>query len=1026
MDIHRCRFVPYPPHPLNALAFSHVSDPKRKTPSDLRLAVGRNNGDIEIWNPLNGKWTQETILKGASNTVIEQIAWTQDIISPTERGPLRLFSTGGSTLVIEWNLETGVPKRQVEGHFGDIWCFAAQPQQVSPGNNDSVVNSSQLLAAGCINGSIILFTTEDDDLRYIQALPAPATKKTRVLTLTWRDRHTIVAGYEDSTIRVIDVPNRTIVRQMSLGKPVDASDNVVWTVKCLPDGTIVSGDSSGELKIWDPQNYSLLQRLQSHDADILAIATNVAGDMMFSLGVDRRTVTYKPINMSASKKTASWAAISHRRYHGHDVKCAATFESTDMSVLVSGGMDATPIITPMKRSQSEKHLTLSHLPQKSQISSSTRSRLFISWWDNVIAVYHISRRPNPSQNVFSSEGLEADEPAYEPLTRVVLKGNQSIQDTQISSDGQLMIAITSDQVKLFQLRRTTVLGKQAIRTRQIELPSSIARLGGRLAGFTPDGKWLYVVRNDNAIVLAKISLPPNSKEPPTIHPKNTKLYRVSRSQSQTALGEYQTTVTQVSFSSDSRILAVGDLSGAINTWILEGHEDVDFVETSPHRSNSPAESSPDASSDEDDEDEDIAPVVHGQRWIRNPSGSSLPKLDSAILVLTFRPSVTVPPSQSTNTNLGLHATRLNPHPVSQELPTNDAKLIALTATHQLTEFDVMSSRLSDWTRRNPSRYLPYSFTRLKARVTGSFWDVTDRVNRGERLWLYSHNYLCMFDMSRDLARNGSPQPPRITNTKNDNRTTLGKYQVLEPTGNGGQQPSPADKSKSPKRRQHESEDMAVQVLPGGNKKRRHFRAPPHKSSGAGGPIAAGERPSGLGSNVVKFQNDSADEEMYDMDAALNDGSDRDDVDRDDDDDDDDKHDDVLAIMRRDEIQGGFPDSVHANNRVALRGNDDDDNKNDDDDNDEDGRDSKRSVRRLRHYMTTAYNSILGIAVIGPDDTDLDIAADSSSEHPSGAVSVQNGSGSSSSSNGLEIVIVERPMFDVDQVPRFDSLQNWDT
>ena len=999
MDIHRCRFVPYPPQPVNALAFSHISDPEHKSPSDLRLAVGRNNGDVEIWNPLQGNWTQEIILKGTPNTAIEQIAWTQDVISPTDSGPLRLFSTGGSTSVVEWNLETGVPKRQVEGNFGDIWCFAAQPQQKPSSNIDGAV-PSQLLAAGCNNGSIVLFTTEDDDLRYIQALPPPPTKKPRVLTLTWRDRNTIVAGYDDSMIRVIDVPTRTIIRHMSLGKPVDGNDTIVWTVKCLPNGTIISGDSSGELKIWDAQNYSLLQRLKSHDADILAISTNYAGDMIFSLGVDRRTVTYKPVDTNSSKKITSWAAISHRRYHVHDIKCAAAFESTDMSVLVSGGMDATTIVTPIKRSQSEKHLTLSHLPQKPHVSSSTRSRLFISWWDNVIAVYHISRRPSPEQNFFGPEGFEAQDSTYEPLTKVVLKGNQPIQDAQIANDGQLMIAVTSDQVKLFQLRRTTVLGKPVVRTRQIELSSSLTRLGGRLGGFTPDGKWLYVVRNDNAIVLAKILLPPDSREPPTAHLKSTKLYRPSRPKSRSALGDYRQTVTQVSFSSDSRILAVGDLSGAINTWILEGHEDANFVETIPNQSDKSSDASSDTSSDEDDEDEDIAPVVHGQKWIRNPSGSSLPQLDSAILVLTFRPSLHGSPTQSINTNLGLHATRHNPHPVSQEFPKTDAKLVALTANHRLTEFDVMSSRLSDWTRRNPSQYLPSSFTRLKARVMGSFWDVTDRIHRGERLWLYSHNYLCMFDMSRDLARNQVPQTPRIPSAKDGNKTTLGKYQVLDPTVNGGQQ-SPS-KNKGRNKRESQSEDLVVQTIVG-NKKGRYAR-PSHKSSGAGDRIITAERPSGFGNNIVKFQNNSDDEEMFDIDIAMGDA----DNSSDDADMGDDENNDVLAIMRRDDTEASPATNTKTHTALSNREDDEDHN-------------PKRSIKRPHHYLTTEYNSILGVAVIGPENSDSAMVADPSSGHPPNSDSESN-----NSNNGLEIVIVERPMFDVEQVPRFDSMQNWDT
>ncbi|KAK5050780.1 hypothetical protein LTR84_003339 [Exophiala bonariae] len=996
MDIHRCRFVPYPPQPINYLAFSHPSDPKQKSPSDLRLAVGRNNGDIEIWNPLHGNWTQDIILKDAPNSAIEQIAWTQDVISPTESGPLRLFSTGGSTSVVEWNLETGVPKRKVEGNLGDIWCFAAQPQQQPYSPNENAA-SSQLLAAGCNNGSIVLFTTEDDDLRYIQALPPPPTKKPRVLTITWRDRNTIVAGYDDSMIRVIDVPTRTITRHMSLGKPVDGNDTIVWTVKCLPNGTIISGDSSGELKIWDPQNYSLLQRLRSHDADILAVTTNFAGDMIFSLGVDRRTVTYKPVETNSSKRITSWAAISHRRYHRHDIKCATAFERTDMSVLVSGGMDATPIVTPIKRSQSEKHLTLSHLPQKPQISASTRSRLFISWWDNVIAVYHISRRRTPEQNFFDSEQFEAEDSSYEPLTKVVLKGNHAIQDAQIANNGQLIIVITNDQVKLFQLRKTTVTGKPAIRTRQIELPSFITRLGGRLGGFTPDGKWLYIVRNDNAIVLLKILLSSDPRQPPTAHLKSTKLYRPSQPQPSTALGDHHRIITQVSFSSDSRILAVGDLSGAINTWILEGHEDVDFVETISNRSDKSSGASSDASSDEEEEDDDdIAPVVHGQKWIRNPSGPSLPQLDSAILMLTFRPSLPGSPSQSTSTNLGLHATRRNPHPVSQEFPTTDVKLVALTANHQLTEFEVMSNRLSDWTRRNPSRYLPSSFTRLKDRVMGSFWDVTDRRNRGERLWLYSHNYLFMFDMSRDLPRviyhgNETHKTPRTANSKDGNKTTLGKYQVLDPIANGVQQ-SPS-KTRSEKRSQSQSEDKAVQSTVGVKKRRRS--RPFHKSSGAGDPIITAERPGGFGSNVVKFQNNSDDEETFDIDTAMDEADNNtDDVDMG-----DYEENDALVIMRRGEIEAGH-DTNGADNESSN---------------------PKPSIRRPHHYLTTEYTSILGIAVIGPDNSESMTTTDPSPEHPTNGLTT-----SQNNNNGLELVIVERPMYDVEQVPRFDSTQNWDT
>src|SRR5271156_796935 len=259
MDIHRCRFVPYPPQSINALAFSHTSDISTKAPSSLRLALGRSSGDIEIWNPQNGSWFQETTLRGGKDRSIEGLVWTQDRFFEDEDaqevrdGPLRLFSIGDSPVITEWDLATCAPIRHANGHFGDIWCVAAQPRPSFAKNaitKDGSTSQSQLLATGCGDGSIVIFSTEDQDLRFLQSLPRPATKKRKVLSITWRDRNTIVAGYDDSSIRVYDIRSKTTIRTMTLGKSAEGSESYVWSVKCLDDGTILSGDSSGELKIW--------------------------------------------------------------------------------------------------------------------------------------------------------------------------------------------------------------------------------------------------------------------------------------------------------------------------------------------------------------------------------------------------------------------------------------------------------------------------------------------------------------------------------------------------------------------------------------------------------------------------------------------------------------------------------------------------------------------------------------------------------------------------------------------------------
>lgn len=354
MDIHRCRFVPFNPQAINALAFSHPpsADLAGRGVPTLRLAVGRANGDVEIWNPMRGAWFQETVLRGGKDRSIEGLTWTLD---PPEDGPdgnkmpgrLRLFSIGYSTAVTEWDIEQGRPLRHSSGNYGEIWCLAAQPRwQATQRGKDGKLQppaegeyTGQHLAAGCADGSIVILSTADGDLKFLR-LMRPSTKRARVLSVTFQNRNTIVAGYADSSIRLFDIRNGQLLRTISLGKgPAGGpKEMLVWTVKCLPDGTIISGDSAGEIRFWDGKNYSLIQRVQGHLADTLDVAVSANGDTVVSGGADQRTIVYRKKEGEKGDKKARWAEVMHRRYHTHDVKTFAVYETKDISFVVSGGM----------------------------------------------------------------------------------------------------------------------------------------------------------------------------------------------------------------------------------------------------------------------------------------------------------------------------------------------------------------------------------------------------------------------------------------------------------------------------------------------------------------------------------------------------------------------------------------------------------------------------------------------------------------------------------------------------------------
>ena len=344
--------MPYPAAAINALAFSHtpcLADSGRG-PATLRLAIGRANGDIEIWNPSKGSWFQESILRGGRNRSIEGLVWTQDDDSDgaVVQGSLRLFSIGYSAVITEWDLALGKPKRHSGGNYGEIWCLAAQPRPSLSGADGlvqeppskEIQTEAQKIVVGCADGTLVIHTTMDDDLQFFRTLARPSGKKSRVLCVTFLSREIVVAGYADSTIRVFDVRNGLQIRSMSLGAgPVGApAETLVWSVKGLVDGTIVSGDSTGEIKIWDGKTFTLVQRIKSHLADVLTVTASADGETIASGGMDRRSIVYRRVGTSNKRR---WAEICHQRLHSHDVKVMACFETKHLSVLASGGKDSS-------------------------------------------------------------------------------------------------------------------------------------------------------------------------------------------------------------------------------------------------------------------------------------------------------------------------------------------------------------------------------------------------------------------------------------------------------------------------------------------------------------------------------------------------------------------------------------------------------------------------------------------------------------------------------------------------------------
>ena len=731
MDIHRCRFVQYPYNAINAVAFSHPNALNSRS-EQVRLAIGRANGNIEIWNPLQGIWLQESTLYGGADRSVEGLTWTQDPEDAAEEsdgahGKTRLFSIGSSNAVTEWDLQQGLPLRQSTGTYSGIWCLAAQPRKNLSHTRDQdnvsgrTEDYHQHLAVGCEDGSIILLSTADDDLTFEKHVTHSSERKARVLSITWKNSDTIAAGFANSSIKIFKIKSGkqdSLIQSISLGGGPQGGpkERLVWAIHALPDGTIVSGDSLGECHWFDRENYGQIQKIKAHEGDILCIASSADGKTVYSGGIDRRTVIFRS-NSTSKTGHQSWAKYAHTRIHRDDVKAMASLENQDLRVVVSGGPDAMPTIMAADPESNENHRRLSFVPQAPPVDSA--GRLVVSWWDREVRIWRVRSRPGKNP-VFN--GLHSNN--YTLVKCVALRGEENVTSASISPNGTLLAIATMAELKIFLLGSKDD-SQHELHVSKMLIPEEIAKYGARMTKFSPDNKWLLCVNISNELLLYQLAATDSSsysrESQHTISKlKRTRGHRANVEHPSDSWNLYKQRISLATFSNDCRLLAVSDLSGKIDVWMLgnaKGQAEDHSEDSSGMSSSSIDESS--SGSDRDDGKRHCKKTL-GLQWRRVSGKYPLPRLQSAAIVLSF-------------------------------CPDNDNSLFILTATHEVYEFLAKSGEFTPWSRRNPSILLPTSFKAHRDRAIGAVWDCSEnRSNARKRIWLYSSTWLFMINMNQDL------------------------------------------------------------------------------------------------------------------------------------------------------------------------------------------------------------------------------------------------------------------------------------
>jgi U3 small nucleolar RNA-associated protein 4 len=211
-----------------------------------------------------------------------------------------------------------------------------------------------ILAAACEDGSVRLFDTSDDSMRYMRALP---TQPQRACSVAFHaEGLELVAGYGDGCIRRW----HTRTGQAAYRLTVEAQDNrmvgstpVVWAILVLQDWTIVyvallccccpsssfaprafapicflgidlfvwrcrSGDSLGKTRFWDGRHGTLLHSFDQHTADVLCLAKNKMENKVWSAGIDAKVSLFQLVQ-EADAEGRRWLHTHSQRAHTHDM-----------------------------------------------------------------------------------------------------------------------------------------------------------------------------------------------------------------------------------------------------------------------------------------------------------------------------------------------------------------------------------------------------------------------------------------------------------------------------------------------------------------------------------------------------------------------------------------------------------------------------------------------------------------------------------------------------------------------------------
>jgi len=494
MEVHRCRFVDYTPGMITALAFSHRSNETEVSPKQLRLAVGRSDGSIEIWNPRNSKnkWLLESTILGGSGRSIEGLLWasvepevgenkgnrSEENLGPElqsrsrDGGVARLFSIGGSTYLTEWDIRKGLPIQNHDCNSGIVWS--------------SAINESQTrIAVGCDNGSVVIVDISGGpgSIEYEGVLQR---QQSRVMSICWVGDDTVIGGCADGRIRVWSYKGDTkgrLIQTLRVDKSKRES-TLIWSLLALPRRQqFVSGDSTGCVKIWDLKHMALQQSFNVHEADVLCLSSDSKEEHFFSGGVDRKIFNFTLTK--SGHNSVKWVNTTNRLLHGNDIRAMCSYQSSNQDILASGGVERVVLVASMEHFQTVTPLRITTDSIERRVIVNEAKRLIVMWQGQQVKIWK----------------LDEEEKSKRLVCKLVLNDPENISSVALSKNGRYLAVSRISTIKLFELVEVN-RGIEVVKV----VSTLLAGIGAKMLRFVDERNLLLMVDTDGDVTSVKFNV----------------------------------------------------------------------------------------------------------------------------------------------------------------------------------------------------------------------------------------------------------------------------------------------------------------------------------------------------------------------------------------------------------------------------------------------------------------------------------------------------------------------------------------